>query len=146
MKPNYFTFPSIFFSSISSYILIVSHRFLFELIQYLQFEKRPEAIKDSRKHTNIDDRGTMFGVGGAAIRFARRAIDSALISFPCSDGSGATWAAINHVSIYFSRVVTVSFDRLFRCIRNCEMIVGLVADNLASPTSHYVLSTRARRI
>lgn len=83
-----------------------------------------------------------------AIRdFARSpplSIDSALI--PCGGKSGRGGGerrgdmleAINHVSIYFRRVARpVSWPSVSLRIRNCEMIVGLVADNHASPTGHY---------
>lgn len=57
--------------------------------------------------------------------------------------------AINHVSIYFRRVATPSPGPLFPCIRNCEMIVGLVADNLVARFSYgslRPLDSRAPRI
>lgn len=58
-------------------------------------------------------------------------------------------AAINHVSIYFHRVATPSTGPLFPCIRNCEMIVGLVADNPVARFSYgslRSLDSRAPRI
>lgn len=82
-----------------------------------------------------------------AIRdFARSpplSIDSALI--PCGGKSGRGGGerrgdmleAINHVSIYFRRVARpVSWPSVSLRIRNCEMIVGLVADNLVARFSY----------
>lgn len=70
-------------------------------------------------------------------------IDSALI--PCGGKSGRGGGerrgdmleAINHVSIYFRRVARpVSWPSVSLRIRNCEMIVGLVADNLVARFSY----------